>query len=115
MAVWVSYINTLGPLFFLVAVGFFGFTGLRTYSDFHLSAWVQPNHNGWSMTAWMAVYVSTVLASLVVMLATLAGLVVCTLRAARLLHDTALRAVMRGTMAYFNSTPVGRILNRFSS
>ena len=36
------------------------------------------------------------------------------LRAARLLHDQLLRAVLGASMAFFNAHPVGRILNRFA-
>lgn len=35
-------------------------------------------------------------------------------RAARRLHDINFVRVIRGTMAYFDTTPLGRILNRFA-
>ena len=37
-----------------------------------------------------------------------------TARASRNLHDQCFARVMHGTMAYFDTTPLGRILNRFS-
>lgn len=36
------------------------------------------------------------------------------MRASRVLHDANFARVMSGTMAYFDTTPLGRILNRFS-
>lgn len=33
--------------------------------------------------------------------------------ASRTLHNTTFARVIRGTMAYFDTTPLGRILNRF--
>ncbi|XP_054833078.1 ATP-binding cassette sub-family C member 10 isoform X2 [Eublepharis macularius] len=38
-----------------------------------------------------------------------------TIRAATVIHDRLLRRVMKATMTFFDTTPTGRILNRFSS
>lgn len=58
--------------------------------------------------------------------AILVGILVCTrtvegiayafmsLRASKTLHNDNFLKVLRGTMAYFDTTPMGRILNRFS-
>jgi ABC-type multidrug transport system fused ATPase/permease subunit len=43
-----------------------------------------------------------------------AGLVYVTLRASLLIHNLTLRTVLNGTMQFFWSTPLGRILNRLS-
>ncbi|SCU78688.1 LAME_0A05358g1_1 [Lachancea meyersii CBS 8951] len=42
-------------------------------------------------------------------------LLVCSIRASRILHDNMARAVLRSPMSFFETTPVGRIINRFSS
>ena len=39
---------------------------------------------------------------------------VYTLDAARKLHNTMLLRIMRGPMSFFETTPLGRILNRFA-
>lgn len=41
-------------------------------------------------------------------------LVYCTLRSARILHEKMLKSVLRSPMMFFDTTPMGRILNRFS-
>ncbi|RKP33605.1 hypothetical protein BJ085DRAFT_393, partial [Dimargaris cristalligena] len=40
--------------------------------------------------------------------------VFCAIRAARATHDTMLNRVLRSPMSFFDTTPLGRILNRFS-
>ncbi|KAK9257215.1 P-loop containing nucleoside triphosphate hydrolase protein [Lipomyces tetrasporus] len=39
----------------------------------------------------------------------------CTIEAARKLHDRMLRHVIRSPMAFFDTTPLGRIINRFTA
>ncbi|KAK9449812.1 P-loop containing nucleoside triphosphate hydrolase protein [Limtongia smithiae] len=39
----------------------------------------------------------------------------CTIRAARNLHDTMLKRVLRSPMSFFDTTPLGRIINRFTA
>ncbi|KAF9972607.1 hypothetical protein BGZ73_004232 [Actinomortierella ambigua] len=41
-------------------------------------------------------------------------LVFCALRSAKVLHEDMLRSVLRSPMSFFDTTPIGRILNRFS-
>ncbi|CAL1531982.1 unnamed protein product [Lymnaea stagnalis] len=40
---------------------------------------------------------------------------VCAIRASKILHRNMLKGILRSPMAFFESTPVGRMLNRFSS
>jgi ABC-type multidrug transport system fused ATPase/permease subunit len=38
----------------------------------------------------------------------------CSVRASRLLHDGMLACVLHSPMSFFDTTPLGRIVNRFS-
>lgn len=48
-------------------------------------------------------------------LRTIVLLLFCTIRGAAQLHDTMAKTVLRSPMSFFETTPVGRIINRFSS
>ena len=41
-------------------------------------------------------------------------LVFATLKASRTLHDGMLQSILRSPVSFFETTPLGRILNRFS-
>lgn len=41
--------------------------------------------------------------------------IVCSIKASRVLHDDMALAVLRSPMSFFETTPIGRILNRFTS
>ncbi|KAK9478295.1 P-loop containing nucleoside triphosphate hydrolase protein [Lipomyces japonicus] len=49
------------------------------------------------------------------LLYTLVLFIFCTIQAAKKLHDRMLRSVIRAPMSFFDTTPLGRIINRFTS
>ncbi|CAO3692121.1 unnamed protein product [Rhizopus stolonifer] len=53
-------------------------------------------------------------ATLLSMVQTLVLWVYCAIRSARILHTDMLNSVIRSPMSFFDTTPLGRILNRFS-
>ncbi|KAJ2451289.1 hypothetical protein EV183_003698 [Coemansia sp. RSA 2336] len=63
---------------------------------------------------WMSVYVAIGFAAVLLEVAQAGWLFVGSFYASRSLHAQLLQAVMRATPAFFDSTPLGRIVNRFS-
>ncbi|KAK9465552.1 P-loop containing nucleoside triphosphate hydrolase protein [Lipomyces arxii] len=56
-----------------------------------------------------------VVAAVLTLLYTLVLWIFCTIEAARKLHDMMLRHVIRSPMSFFDTTPLGRVINRFTT
>ena len=113
-SVWGDYLGLYGAmrLSFLL-IGFLSFTAIRAYIDFLLAAWVSDEWRH-GFAGWAGLYVGATVAVLALMLLTLIALVASALRAAEKLHREVLHRLLHGTMSFFWSVPVGRILTRMS-
>uniref|UniRef100_A0A8C1YLZ1 ATP-binding cassette sub-family C member 5 n=1 Tax=Cyprinus carpio TaxID=7962 RepID=A0A8C1YLZ1_CYPCA len=126
--VYTTYIKAAGgPLAFIVNILLFLFTtGSIAFSNWWLSHWIRQG-SGTNATAgsdsmrlnphiqyYSRVYVLSMGAAL--FLKTVRGLVFvkCTVRAASVLHDKLFKTLLLSPMRFFDTTPLGRILNRFS-
>uniref|UniRef100_A0A672S146 Multidrug resistance-associated protein 5-like n=1 Tax=Sinocyclocheilus grahami TaxID=75366 RepID=A0A672S146_SINGR len=132
--VYTAYIKAAGgPLAFVVNILLFLFTtGSIAFSNWWLSHWIRQGSGNSSLlqanqTAesdsmrlnphiqyYSRVYVLSMGAAL--FLKTVRGLVFvkCTVRAASVLHDKLFKTLLLSPMRFFDTTPLGRILNRFS-
>lgn len=132
--VYAAYIKAAGgPLAFIVTILLFLFTtGSIAFSNWWLSYWIRQGSGNSSLllgneTAesdsmrlnphiqyYSRVYVLSMGAAL--FLKTIRGLVFvkCTVRAASVLHDKLFKTLLLSPMRFFDTTPLGRILNRFS-
>ncbi|XP_056625623.1 ATP-binding cassette sub-family C member 5 isoform X4 [Triplophysa dalaica] len=132
--VYASYIKAAGGLLaFIVNILLFLFTtGSIAFSNWWLSHWIKEGSGNSSLVQgnetaesdsmrlnphvqyYSRVYALSMGAALV--LKTFRGVVFvkCTVRAASVLHDKLFKTVLQSTMRFFDTTPLGRILNRFS-
>eukprot|EP01116_Phalansterium_solitarium_P010899 TRINITY_DN263_c0_g2_i3.p1 TRINITY_DN263_c0_g2~~TRINITY_DN263_c0_g2_i3.p1 ORF type:complete len:679 (+),score=264.46 TRINITY_DN263_c0_g2_i3:827-2863(+) len=111
----------------VVTAGFFVFQAVSNLlADVWLSFWAdhsagQPGYflgvisaKGLSAGAFLSVYaVLAIVGSTVVLVRSVVILLAC-LKAARNLHQQLLSHLMRAPMAFFDTTPVGRVLNRLT-
>uniref|UniRef100_A0A8C1G333 Si:ch211-221f10.2 n=1 Tax=Cyprinus carpio TaxID=7962 RepID=A0A8C1G333_CYPCA len=124
--VYTAYIKAAGgPLAFVVNILLFLFTtGSIAFSNWWLSYWIRQGSGNSSLlqtnaTAgsdsmrlnphiqyYFRVYVLVVCAVLLFLQ--------CTVRAASVLHDKLFKTLLLSPMRFFDTTPLGRILNRFS-
>uniref|UniRef100_A0A673FU77 ATP-binding cassette sub-family C member 5 n=1 Tax=Sinocyclocheilus rhinocerous TaxID=307959 RepID=A0A673FU77_9TELE len=130
--VYTAYIKAAGgPLAFIVNILLFLFTtGSIAFSNWWLSHWIRQGsgvrQRDYSTAEsdsmrlnphiqyYSRVYVLSMGAAL--FLKTVRGLVFvkCTVRAASVLHDKLFKTLLLSPMRFFDTTPLGRILNRFS-
>uniref|UniRef100_A0AAR2JGR7 Uncharacterized protein n=1 Tax=Pygocentrus nattereri TaxID=42514 RepID=A0AAR2JGR7_PYGNA len=133
-AVYATYIKAAGgPLAFIVNILLFLLTtGSIAFSNWWLSHWIKQGSgnvtvlqgNESVVSSSMRLnphiqYYSRVYAlsmGAVLLLKTVRGIVFvkCSLRAASTLHDKLFKALLHSPMHFFDTTPLGRILNRFS-
>ncbi|XP_038137298.1 multidrug resistance-associated protein 5 [Cyprinodon tularosa] len=133
-SVYAAYIKAAGgPLVFIINIVFFlSTTGSIAFSNWWLSYWIRQGSGNTSLISanetmesnsmrlnphiqyYSTVYVISMGAAL--FLKTVRGLVFvkCTVKAASALHDKLFRRLLLSPMRFFDTTPLGRILTRFS-
>jgi ABC-type multidrug transport system fused ATPase/permease subunit len=88
-------------------------------ANFWLKAWVETNarnDRNLDRAYWLVgFFLIGSSAGIVSMGRKITGRIFCGLRASRVLHDKMASAVLRSPMVFFETTPIGRIINRFSS
>uniref|UniRef100_A0A3B4B7U0 ATP-binding cassette sub-family C member 5 n=1 Tax=Periophthalmus magnuspinnatus TaxID=409849 RepID=A0A3B4B7U0_9GOBI len=133
-SVYGSYIKAAGgPLIFIINILLFlSTTGSIAFSNWWLSYWIRQGSgnttliftnetmasNSMSLNPHIQFYSNIYIISMgaVVTLKTIRGLVFvkCTVKASSKLHDKLFRQILLSPMHFFDTTPLGRILTRFS-
>lgn len=133
-SVYGAYIKAAGgPVVFIINIFLFlSTTGSIAFSNWWLSHWIRQGSGNTSLILvnetmarnsmrlnphiqyYTTVYVASMGAAL--LLKTMRGLVFvkCTVKAASVLHDKLFRRLLLSPMHFFDTTPLGRILTRFS-
>ncbi|KAF8057290.1 Abcc2 [Scenedesmus sp. PABB004] len=126
-SVYLAYLTAWGPLLLLptaVALGALAERGLQVLQNYVLSAWsnavsAAPGASsepfaGQSVAWYLALYTTLGLASVGLVLARSALLVVGSVAASRTLHGRLLAKMLRLPMSFYDSQPTGRLINRFT-
>ncbi|KAM7000367.1 ATP-binding cassette sub-family C member 5 [Tautogolabrus adspersus] len=133
-SVYGAYIKAAGgPIIFIINIFLFlSTTGSIAFSNWWLSHWIKQGSGNTSLILvnetmpsnsmrlnphiqyYSAVYIASMGAAL--LLKTMRGLVFvkCTVKASSVLHDKLFRRILLSPMHFFDTTPLGRILTRFS-
>ncbi|ODV93459.1 hypothetical protein PACTADRAFT_20700, partial [Pachysolen tannophilus NRRL Y-2460] len=94
-------------------------TALSVADNYWLKYWAEKNAmsgSNKSVLMFVAIYAGLGIASDICILARTAVMFfLCSIRGSRLLHDNMAKSVLRAPMSFFETTPIGRIMNRFSN
>ncbi|XP_062096642.1 ABC transporter C family member 12-like isoform X2 [Humulus lupulus] len=115
--VLMRYKNALGGLWVVMIVLIFYslMEVLRVSSSAWLSLWTdQSSSRRYKPEIYIFIYALISFGQVIMTLANSFWLIICSLRAAKKLHNTLLHSIFRAPMIFFHSNPTGRIINRFS-
>ncbi|CAA93309.3 ATP-binding cassette transporter abc2 [Schizosaccharomyces pombe] len=106
-------------LIFLYFLFIIGGIGMNVGTNVWLKHWSEVNTQlGYNPKPYFYLGIYTLFGLLSCALISLSSLTItvfCAIKSCRYLHDSMVKAVLRAPMSFFETTPTGRILNRFSS
>ncbi|MED6195162.1 Canalicular multispecific organic anion transporter 1 [Stylosanthes scabra] len=117
MKVLVRYKSALGGLWVVsILLACYTLTEvLRISSSTWLSVWTdQDSNSDYNPAYFLAIYALFSFGQVSVTLTNSYWLIISSLRAAKRLHDAMLDKILRAPMVFFQTNPVGRIINRFA-
>lgn len=118
--VYTEYAKACNPIALVVYFLFLlSYSALSVSSGFWLKHWSEQNdktgsndHIGLYLGIYFALCIGTSFSSLLYTLTLWVG---CAIFSAKRMHNMMLTSVIRSPMSFFETTPIGRILNRFSN
>ncbi|KAJ1776474.1 hypothetical protein LPJ54_003048 [Coemansia sp. RSA 1824] len=118
-SVWLTYLSACGGLgFWSTAMALMlAFQAMTVLQDYWIRIWVASSGQTTQQRSpvfWMSMYVAIGICGILLCVAKTGCLFVGSLGASGKLHAQLLHAVVRARPNFFDSTPLGRIVNRFS-
>ena len=116
--VYIKYVKSTSYKYALTVVALYALVqSIQIDSNIWLKYWVTNSASGnLTLSGYLGIYAAFILAFVLLSaLVTYFAMVLAIVRAARRLHERLLDKVLRLPMSFFDTTPLGRIINRFSS
>ena len=114
LSVWLALLRAMGTPFFCLVLTLYALTTIAQYtSTWWISQWSAQTY-GDDVWFYITINVGISAVACVLTLMRLLSLYSASLRASRVIHNKALRGVLGAAMSFFDITPTGRLLNRFS-
>ncbi|KAF9137953.1 hypothetical protein BGX30_009752 [Mortierella sp. GBA39] len=117
-SVYIKYIKSTSYKYALTVVGLYALVqSVQIGSNIWLKYWVTNSASGnLTLSGYLGIYAAFIVVFVLLSaLVTYFAMVLAIVRAARRLHERLLDKVLRLPMSFFDTTPLGRIVNRFSS
>lgn len=115
-SVWKAYIRASGsPLNAIVVIFLLGVANVANiWTSLWLSYWTSDKYPSLSMGQYIGIYAGLGALNVVLMFTFSTYLTTCGTNASKTMLHRAMNRVLRAPMAFFDTTPLGRITNRFS-
>ncbi|OAQ30094.1 hypothetical protein K457DRAFT_73774, partial [Linnemannia elongata AG-77] len=116
--VYIKYVKSTSYKYALTVVGLYALVqSIQIGSNIWLKYWVTNSASGnLTLSGYLGIYAAFIIAFVLLSaLVTYFAMVLAIVRAAKRLHERLLDKVLRLPMSFFDTTPLGRIVNRFSS
>lgn len=117
-SVYIKYVKSTSYKYALTVVALYALVqSIQIGSNIWLQYWVTNSASGnLTLSGYLGIYAAFIVAFVLLSaLVTYFAMVLAIVRAARRLHERLLDKVLRLPMSFFDTTPLGRIVNRFSS
>ncbi|CAM1304666.1 Uncharacterised protein g3835 [Pycnogonum litorale] len=113
--IYLTYLRHMGAMMaILTPVGIAGFHVAEVLANQWLSIWSQDAVNSTNTDYRLGVYGTLGIVQVIAMSVGCIALAIGTTKASRHIHNSMLQNVIKSPMSFFDTTPIGRILNRFS-
>ncbi|KAG0262862.1 hypothetical protein DFQ27_002072 [Actinomortierella ambigua] len=112
--VYTGYLRAGGALLWTGVILFFLLQQVANVMGNQWISWWSEEKFALSTSHYIAVYVSWAILQLILINIATQLLAHTVIRTANIVHDAAFKRVLHSPMAFFDTTPLGRILNRFS-
>ncbi|KAG0378501.1 hypothetical protein BGX24_003626 [Mortierella sp. AD032] len=116
--VYIKYVKSTSYKYALTVIGLYALVqSIQIGSNIWLKYWVTNTASGsLTLAGYLGIYAAFIVAFVLLSaLVTYFAMVLAIVRAARRLHEQLLEKILRLPMSFFDTTPLGRIVNRFSS
>ncbi|KAJ1992782.1 hypothetical protein GGI25_003330 [Coemansia spiralis] len=112
--IWLDYMRMCGPWWYWATVVFFTFVGrfASIAQDYWVRLWMSSDTH--TVAYWLLTYVLVGMLNTAVRLAAMINENTGALRAGREYHERLFTRVMHATPRFFDKTPIGRVISRFS-
>ena len=113
--VYIEYARAAGFTHVVMVIASFGaYPAIQAATTLWLVAWSE-DRLGWSQMSYNLVYAGVAVGSILLMVVRQILRAYVSVRASRTLHKRMLDSLVRTSMSFFETTPHGRVINRFSN